>query len=523
MGNLVFQATLGGQVNLVGPNTASTFNLNVPAVSSTLATLTGTETFTNKTLTSPTLTTPVLGTPSSGTLTNCTGLPNAGLVNSSVTIGGTAIALGASSSTITNDLSISGLTVGKGGSAVVTNTAVGGNALNANTTGNTNTAIGFNSLTLNTTGTENTGIGTGALESNTTGVQNTGIGREALDKNTTANGNTAVGYRASYSNTTGTQNASVGQQSLNGNTTGSSNSALGYQALLSNTTASRNTAVGYQAGYTNTVGTQSTYIGAYAGYNATGTKNTFVGDGVGYAVTTGTNNTFIGVDGGSNGAAGGAMTTGSKNTIIGGYSGNQGGLDIRTSSNYIVLSDGDGNPRLISNGSGTWYAGNASPIGNNSAGFMFQQNGELHLANANGSEMECLSSSGIHLYFYTYNGSTRSSAGNISSNGGTTSYNGTSDYRLKENIAPLTGALATVSQLKPVTFTWKGDNRNDNGFIAHELQEVLPNAVTGEKDAVNSEGNPIYQGIDPRNIVATLTAAIQELKAEFDAYVATHP
>jgi hypothetical protein len=55
MGNLVFQATLGGQVNLVGPNTASTFNLNVPAVSSTLATLTGTETFTNKTLTAPTL------------------------------------------------------------------------------------------------------------------------------------------------------------------------------------------------------------------------------------------------------------------------------------------------------------------------------------------------------------------------------------------------------------------------------------------------------------------------------------
>jgi hypothetical protein len=75
MGNLVFQATLGGQVNLVGPNTASTFNLNVPATSSTIATLTGTETFTNKTLTSPTLTTPNLGTPTSGTLTNCTGLP----------------------------------------------------------------------------------------------------------------------------------------------------------------------------------------------------------------------------------------------------------------------------------------------------------------------------------------------------------------------------------------------------------------------------------------------------------------
>jgi len=81
MGNLVFQATLGGQVNLVGPNTASTFNLNVPATSSTLATLTGTETFTNKTLTSPTLTTPALGTPASGVLTNCTGLSQTGLAS----------------------------------------------------------------------------------------------------------------------------------------------------------------------------------------------------------------------------------------------------------------------------------------------------------------------------------------------------------------------------------------------------------------------------------------------------------
>jgi hypothetical protein len=62
MGQLVFQATLGGQVNLVGPNTASTFNLNVPAVASTLATTSGTETLTNKTLTSPTLTSPNITT-----------------------------------------------------------------------------------------------------------------------------------------------------------------------------------------------------------------------------------------------------------------------------------------------------------------------------------------------------------------------------------------------------------------------------------------------------------------------------
>jgi len=392
----------------------------------------------------------------------------------------------------------------KSNTSGVYNTALGAQALQANTTASNNTAVGFQSMYSNTTG-RNTAFGNASLYANTTGTSNTAIGDNALNAATTANNNTAIGY-ISMANAavTGSDNTAVGYGSLLNNTSGASNIAIGSYALRFNTTASTCTAVGYRAGYSNTASDSNTFIGQYAGYSTTGGGNCFVG-------------------GGSPTASGYYVTTGTKNTILGGYNGNQGGLDIRTASNYIVLSDGDGNPRLISNGSGTWYAGNASPIGNNSAGFMFQQNGELHLANASGSEMECLSSSGIHLYFYTYNGSTRSSAGNISSNGGTTSYNGTSDYRLKENIAPLTGALATVSQLKPVTFTWKGDNRNDNGFIAHELQEVLPNAVTGEKDAVNSEGNPIYQGIDPRNIVATLTAAIQELKAEFDAYKASHP
>jgi len=104
-----------------------------------------------------------------------------------------------------------------------------------------------------------------------------------------------------------------------------------------------------------------------------------------------------------------------------------------------------------------------------------------------------------------------------------TAYNTSSDYRLKENIAPMTGALAKVQQLKPVTYKWKIDGSSGQGFIAHELAEVLPEAVTGDKDAVDSEGNPEYQGIDTSFLVATLTAAIQELKAEFDAYKASHP
>jgi hypothetical protein len=98
-----------------------------------------------------------------------------------------------------------------------------------------------------------------------------------------------------------------------------------------------------------------------------------------------------------------------------------------------------------------------------------------------------------------------------------TSYVTSSDYRLKENIAPMTGALDIVSQLKPVTYTWKQDGSDGQGFIAHELQAVVPDAVVGEKDAVDENGNPKYQGIDTSFLVATLTAAIQELKAIVDA------
>jgi hypothetical protein len=89
-------------------------------------------------------------------------------------------------------------------------------------------------------------------------------------------------------------------------------------------------------------------------------------------------------------------------------------------------------------------------------------------------------------------------------------YNTTSDYRLKENIAPMTGALATVAQLNPVTYNWKANGSSGQGFIAHELAEVCPDAVTGEKDAVDEEGKPQYQGVDTSFLVATLTAAIQE-------------
>jgi hypothetical protein len=113
---------------------------------------------------------------------------------------------------------------------------------------------------------------------------------------------------------------------------------------------------------------------------------------------------------------------------------------------------------------------------------------------------------------------TGTSRGSISTNNSTTAYNTSSDYRLKDNIVPMTGALDKVALLKPVTYTWKQDGSDGQGFIAHELQEIVPNAVTGEKDAVETytdedgiEQTRIKpQGIDTSFLVATLTAAIQE-------------
>jgi len=122
-------------------------------------------------------------------------------------------------------------------------------------------------------------------------------------------------------------------------------------------------------------------------------------------------------------------------------------------------------------------------------------------------------------------GSTGNLVGRIETTNSATSYVTSSDYRLKDNVAPMTGALAKVQQLKPCTYKWKIDGKSSQGFIAHELQAVIPEAVSGEKDAVDTytdeDGNEQTrikpQGIDTSFVVATLTAAIQELNAKVEA------
>jgi hypothetical protein len=110
--------------------------------------------------------------------------------------------------------------------------------------------------------------------------------------------------------------------------------------------------------------------------------------------------------------------------------------------------------------------------------------------------------------------------GSIYTDNVSTAYVTSSDYRLKEDVQPMIGALAKVAALKPCTYKWKADGSDGEGFIAHELAEVVPQCVTGEKDAVDADGNPQYQGIDTSFLVATLTAAIQEQQAIITALTA---
>jgi hypothetical protein len=202
--------------------------------------------------------------------------------------------------------------------------------------------------------------------------------------------------------------------------------------------------------------------------------------------------------------------------------------------------------RISSNGE--LLIGNTTSVGNKVYVQTNNQDAMFLWSDGAASSLNCRKSNtagGFILFNYSGTG-----VGSISTNGTSVAYNTASDYRLKENIAPMTGALAKVQALKPVTYKWKADGADGQGFIAHELQEVVPDAVTGEKDSVEKIGNildaenniiqenvtepvgegkidgqvwqfvkerPVYQGIDTSFLVGTLTAAIQELKAIVDA------
>lgn len=166
----------------------------------------------------------------------------------------------AGAKTFSSDLTVNGVTIGRGKGNQEYNNAVGIGALEANTTGQWNVGIGYWALKSNTIGGSNNAIGLRALTSNTTGNENNAIGDSALYKNTTGGQNIANGVVALGANTTGSGNIAIGVVSLRNNTTGNNNTAIGYNTLNSNILGNGNTVIGYAA---NTLGdlTNATAIG----------------------------------------------------------------------------------------------------------------------------------------------------------------------------------------------------------------------------------------------------------------------
>ena len=240
--------------------------------------------------------------------------------------------------------------VGPGASITGTNTAVGASALGTNTTGVNNTAVGSTALAANTAGSNNTVVGIGALSNSSSGISNTVMGKDAA-----------------LLNTTGGSNVVIGRDALRSSLLSSGNIAIGRDALYYYFANPIITAGAFNIGGTYTIVTVGTTNFVAIGASANTIGVVFVATGVGSGTGTAsrqtdTYNTVIGY------SAGVLMTTGIKNTIIGCFNGNQGGLDILTKDNYIVLSDGDGNPRAYFNGSIAIFNGTISPVQATTAG-----------------------------------------------------------------------------------------------------------------------------------------------------------
>ena len=120
-------------------------------------------------------------------------------------------------------------------------------------------------------------------------------------------------------------------------------------------------------------------------------------------------------------------------------------------------------------------------------------------------------STGATNYFALFRSNAASEIGFINiSNTGTT-YDTGSDYRLKENVRPIENGIERINNLNPVKFDWKSDGTSSEGFIAHEAQQIFPDAVTGEKD------DEMMQGMDYGRITPLLVKAIQEQQELIEA------
>jgi hypothetical protein len=328
-------------------------------------------------------------------------------------------------------------------------------------------AIGYQAGYTNTTGNSLTFVGYLAGYAGSTAIENTGLGYRALNA-ATGDYNTAVGTNAGAAITSGANNTAVGRSALQSATTSSNNTAIGFRALISTSTGATNTALGSEALQANTTASNNTAVGYNAlGAVTTGPSNHALGYGAGSAITTGGYNVTIGTEAGTNAGTGSSITTGQFNICIG----HRPAVSANAAEYQIVIGG-----IIAGKGDNTAFIGGTSGA---------------------------------------YNGK------NV------TTWETTSDQRIKKNIVDNTVGLEKIKQIrvrnfeyrKPEEITELPDHAAINkdgvqlGVIAQEIQQVLPECVTENSTGVLSVStDPLVWHLI--NAVKELSAQVEELKAK---------
>jgi hypothetical protein len=189
---------------------------------------------------------------------------------------------------------------------------------------------------------------------------------------------------------------------------------------------------------------------------------------------------------------------------------NAGTLALSATGSNIVTVSTNGSERARIDASGNLLVGTTTASVTGAGLWLYNDGGSYGRINFGSG----ITGSSFPAVFYNNVGS---AVGSISYTTTTTTFGTSSDYRLKEDVQPMVGSVDRLMALKPVNFAWKINGERVDGFLAHEAQEVVPECVTGEKDAVDDEGNPQYQGIDQSKIVPLLVAALQEALTKIEA------